>query len=298
MDGRIEMKDKMTAAELEAAVAAAAEAGDFRRAQKLQRQLDRARSNAQAEPAAQNPGASTRSTAAAADTRAEQSRRAASGAANRRLTTIAGVSIAVAIGATALGGFTLVRSRAAIEHVEGNSVEAVVAARDIDPGTVLTEADLKVATVPGDFAPSDLAKGLDELLGKKTITTQTAGMAVPLSSIATSSAPAGLPAAIGDGMLGVMVSLATDAAASPLLSVGDRVDVLGTVSDGAATSTQVLAQDVRVIALDGRLTGDGEDGYTLVTLELDPESANRVTAAGDIHLAVRPMVQEVTEDAE
>lgn len=298
MDGRIEMKDKMTAAELEAAVAAAAEAGDFRRAQKLQRQLDRARSNAQAEPAAHNPGASTRSTAAAADARAEQSRRAAMGAANRRLTTIAGVSIAVAIGATALGGFTLVRSRAAIERVEGNLVEAVVAARDIDPGTVLTEADLKVATVPGDFAPSDLAKGLDELLGKKTITTQTAGMAVPLSSIATSTSPAGLPTAIGDGMLGVMVSLATDAAASPLLSVGDRVDVLGTVSDGAATSTQVLAQDVRVIALDGRLTGDGGDGYTLVTLELDPESANRVTAAGDIHLAVRPMVQEVTEDAE
>ena len=288
------MKEKMTAPELEAAISAAAESGDFRRAQKLQRELDRARAHERVEPA---PGTSTRGTAAE-DARAEQSRRAAAGAANRRLTTIAGISIAVAIGATALGGYTLVQSRAAIEHVEGNAVQAVVATRDIEPGTVLTEADLHVAEVPGDFAPADLAKDPEELLGKKTITTQTAGMAVALSSIATSSSPAALPTAIGEGMLGVMVSLATDAAASPLLAVGDRVDVLGTVSDGAATTTQILAQDVRVVALDGRLTGDGADGYSLVTLELDPEAANRVTASGDIHLAVRPMAQEGAEDAQ
>lgn len=292
------MKGKMTASELEAAIAAAAESGDFRRAQKLQRELDRSRARADAGTEAQAPGAATRATPAAVEARAEQSRRASANAANRRLTTVAGVSIAVAIAATALGGFTLMRSRSTLEHVEGNAVKAVVATRDIEPGSILTESDLEVASVPGDFVPTDLAESADELLGKKTLTTQTAGMAVSLSSIAASSAPAGLPSAIGEGMLGVMVSLPTDAAASPLLSVGDRVDVLGSASDGTVTTTQVLAQDVRVIALDGRLTGSGSDGYTLVTLELDPEAANRVTASGDIHLAVRPVAREGAADAQ
>lgn len=286
------MRETRTVEELEDLVRRAAEAGDFREAQKLQRELERTRARLAADSEKRAQPEDARRSAAAAQARSQANAPAAQMQANRRLTTIAGASIAVAIAATAIGGFSLVRSQAALARVEGDLVSTVVATTDIAPGSVLSEGDLALEKVPRAFAPDDAAKDAADLIGKKTITAQSAGVPVALSSVATSSSPASLPAAVGEGKLGLMVSLESDAAASPLLSIGDRVDVLGTTSDGAATVTETLASDVRVLALDGRLEGGGEDGYTLVTLELDPEAASRVAASGDLHLAVRPTSTE------
>ena len=84
-----------------------------------------------------------------------------------------------------------------------------------------------------------------------------------------------------------MLSLSGANAMSPLRHVGDRVDVLSGSSD---TRGAVIASEVRVLALDGRLSGGSSDGYSSVTLELTDQQAQDIFQMTDvqgtaIHLA-------------
>lgn len=285
------MLDSSSVEHLEEAMQRAGDRGDFREAEKLQRKLERARAKS-AEPSPDAPGTSTRSSDAATQARMRVKERAAGDAAKRRLTTVAGISIAIAFASTALAGATYIKTQEASRRLEGTLVEAVVAARDMPAGTVLSSTDLKTAQIPMAFAPNDGAKSPEDLVGKKTLTSQKAGMAVQLSSVAASSSPASLPAAIADGMVGMMIALDSASSASPLLSVGDKVDVLGVGAEGVSS---VLARDIRIIALDASLSGGSSEGYQNVTLELTREQAASIAAASDIRLLATPIAPEAPD---
>lgn len=283
---------------LEEAMLAAGEAGNYAEADRLKKKLDRMRARREREerpsPA---PGASMRQTDGAARARRAVARDAAAEAAKKRLTTIAGISIAVAIGSVAVSAWMFARSAQSLSHVEGNLVQSVVAARDIPAGTILSEGDLEIGEVPRDFSPADAAEDIDDLIGKKTITDQTQGMAVASSSVATSSDPASLPAAISDGCVGMMISLEPADSLSPLVSVGDRIDILGGASDGVVSTTALLAENVRIIALDASLSGGSEEGYQYVTVEVTRDQAMAIASSQDVRLVARPLETEA-QDAE
>lgn len=285
------MNDKQDIESLEEAMLAAGEAGDYAEAERLKKKINRLRER-QAKNPTPAPGASTRQSEGAARARRAVARDAAAEAAKKRLTTVAGACIAVAIASVAVSAWMFAKSSDALNRVEGNLVKAVVATRDIPAGTILSDADLEIGSVPRDFSPTDAADKLEDLVGKKTITDQTKGMAVPASSVAGSHDPASLPAAITEGYVGMMISLEPANALSPLSSVGDKVDVLGGASDGVVASTALLAENVRIIALDSNLSEGPSEGYQYVTVEVTRDQALAIASSQSVRLVARPLETE------
>lgn len=285
------MNDKQDIESLEEAMLAAGEAGDYAEAERLKKKINRLKER-QAKNPTPAPGASTRQSEGAARARRAVARDAAAEAAKKRLTTVAGACIAVAIASVAVSAWMFAKSSDALNRVEGNLVKAVVATRDIPAGTILSDADLEIGSVPRDFSPTDAADKLEDLIGKKTITDQTKGMAVPASSVAGSHDPASLPAAITEGYVGMMISLEPANALSPLSSVGDKVDVLGGASDGVVASTALLAENVRIIALDSNLSEGPSEGYQYVTVEVTRDQALAIASSQSVRLVARPLETE------
>lgn len=285
------MNDKQDIESLEEAMLAAGEAGDYAEAERLKKKINRLKER-QAKNPTPAPGASTRQSEGAARARRAVARDAAAEAAKKRLTTVAGACIAVAIASVAVSAWMFAKSSDALNRVEGNLVKAVVATRDIPAGTILSDADLEIGSVPRDFSPTDAAGKLEDLVGKKTITDQTKGMAVPASSVAGSHDPASLPAAITEGYVGMMISLEPANALSPLSSVGDKVDVLGGASDGVVASTALLAENVRIIALDSNLSEGPSEGYQYVTVEVTRDQALAIASSQSVRLVARPLETE------
>lgn len=285
------MNDKQDIESLEEAMLAAGEAGDYAEAERLKKKINRLKER-QAKNPTPAPGASTRQSEGAARARRAVARDAAAEAAKKRLTTVAGACIAVAIASVAVSAWMFAKSSDALNRVEGNLVKAVVATRDIPAGTILSDADLEIGSVPRDFSPTDAAEKLEDLVGKKTITDQTKGMAVPASSVAGSHDPASLPAAITEGYVGMMISLEPANAPSPLSSVGDKVDVLGGASDGVVASTALLAENVRIIALDSNLSEGPSEGYQYVTVEVTRDQALAIASSQSVRLIARPLETE------
>lgn len=285
------MNDKQDIESLEEAMLAAGEAGDYAEAERLKKKINRLKER-QAKNPTPAPGASTRQSEGAARARRAVARDAAAEAAKKRLTTVAGACIAVAIASVAVSAWMFAKSSDALNRVEGNLVKAVVATRDIPAGTILSDADLEIGSVPRDFSPTDAADKLEDLIGKKTITDQTKGMAVPASSVAGSHDPASLPAAITEGHVGMMISLEPANALSPLSSVGDKVDVLGGASDGVVASTALLAENVRIIALDSNLSEGPSEGYQYVTVEVTRDQALAIATSQSVRLVARPLETE------
>lgn len=285
------MNDKQDIESLEEAMLAAGEAGDYAEAERLKKKINRLKER-QAKNPTPAPGASTRQSEGAARARRAVAPDAAAEAAKKRLTTVAGACIAVAIASVAVSAWMFAKSSDALNRVEGNLVKAVVATRDIPAGTILSDADLEIGSVPRDFSPTDAAEKLEDLVGKKTITDQTKGMAVPASSVAGSHDPASLPAAITEGYVGMMISLEPANALSPLSSVGDKVDVLGGASDGVVASTALLAENVRIIALDSNLSEGPSEGYQYVTVEVTRDQALAIASSQSVRLIARPLETE------
>lgn len=285
------MNDKQDIESLEEAMLAAGEAGDYAEAERLKKKITRLKQRKAMSPAPA-AGASARQSEGAARARRAIARDAAAEAAKKRLTTVAGACIAVAIASVAVSAWMFARSSDALNRVEGNLVKAVVATHDIPAGTVLSDADLEIGSVPRDLSPTDAADKIEDLVGKKTITGQTKGMAVPASSVAGSHDPASLPAAITEGHVGMMISLEPANALSPLSSVGDKVDVLGGASDGVVASTALLAENVRIIALDSNLSEGPSEGYQYVTVEVTRDQAMAIASSQSVRLVARPLETE------
>jgi pilus assembly protein CpaB len=113
-----------------------------------------------------------------------------------------------------------------------------------------------------------------------------------------------LSALLDDGMRGVSVSVAAEAASGGFVAPDDRVDVVLTRSTpGGQTVSEMILQDVRVLAINARLgssagQADGDDqqakvfsNEAIATLALNPKQAAVVINAstmGKLSLMLRP----------
>jgi pilus assembly protein CpaB len=94
------------------------------------------------------------------------------------------------------------------------------------------------------------------------------------------------------------------------IAPGDRVDVLGVVSQEATGSAELILRDIAVLAVSNAVVGDaageartGADNPrsldTTVTLAVTPDEARRlvqVDEVGKLRLALRPRTSETTTD--
>ena len=217
---------------------------------------------------------------------------------SRVLTAVAAAAIAVSVGATAFAGVRLAESSAIIAKNETDSVNVVVTTRDVAAGETISESDLETQSVPKAYCPTDAATKVSDVAGHTSITTQTAGTSISLSSIQASASPAHITSAIEDGHVAIALSLDSSHGLSPLLAVGDRVNVLAAVSDGTTSSTETICDGVTAVARDAALTGTPEAGYSLVTLDVTPEQAAAIVANPNVTLTAVPHAVEEADDAQ
>mgnify|MGYP002518053444 CR=1 FL=1 len=286
-------------ARVEAEERAAMEAGHSRsvdrlrgRKQALGHELERAISeDTAAMPATPRPQGGQRTVGTPDATAARRQRTTVQGGTrqDRRLAAVAGVAIAVAVATVGFSGWRWTQAQGELSRLEKTTVPVVTATRDVAPGEVITSSDVTIASVPKAFAPKDAAKKVDDVAGHQSVTQQTSGTAISLSSVSGSKKPASIAAAVTEGNVAYTVALDNSTGLSPLLSVGDKVDVLASVNDGQVVRTEKVAGSVRVLALDGNLSGNKSDGYSNVTLELTEDQALSLSSSTGVRLVALPV---------
>lgn len=148
-----------------------------------------------------------------------------------------------------------------------DTVEVPVAARDLDAGTTLAAADLRLAPYPRDLVPSGVLPA--EAAGRVLAGALRAGE--PLTDVRIAG-PVLAARLAGPGAAAVPVRLA-DPTVAGLLHPGDRVDVVTVGADGLGS---VLAADAAVLTV---LPPEQAGGGRLVLVALPGALATAVAAA-------------------
>jgi Flp pilus assembly protein CpaB len=182
--------------------------------------------------------------------------------------------------------FVSVRALAARAAASGpaRTVPVVVAARDLEAGSLLAVDDLKLADVPDPAPPASLTDP-STAVGALAVTPFVAGEPVTSTRLAEPAGP--LVARVPPGLLGVTVTART---VPEGLVAGDRVDVLATYTS-ARPYTTTVATDVTVLDVPSQgggfaTAGGGRD----VVLLASPEVARQLvqaSATGVLAIAVR-----------
>ena len=237
-------------------------------------------------------GQRTTATAGAATARRQRGPQPGGTRNDHRLAAVAGVAIAVAVATVGFSGWRWTQAQGELTRLEQSTVKVVTVKRDVAPGELIDSADLPIASVPKAFAPQDAAKKVSDVAGRQSVVQQTSGTAVSLSSVSGSKKPASIATAVTEGHVAYTVALDSSTGLSPLLSVGDKVDVLASVNDGQVVTTERLADSIRVLALDGNLSGTKSDGYSNVTIEVTEDQALALSSASGIRLVALPETRE------
>lgn len=237
-------------------------------------------------------GQRTTATAGAATARRQRGPQPGGTRNDHRLAAVAGVAIAVAVATVGFSGWRWTQAQGELTRLEQSTVKVVTVTRDVAPGELIDSADLTIASVPKAFAPKDAAKKVSDVAGRQSVVQQTSGTAVSLSSVSGSKKPATIATAVTEGHVAYTVALDSSTGLSPLLSVGDKVDVLASVNDGQVVTTERLADSIRVLALDGNLSGTKSDGYSNVTIEVTEDQALALSSASGIRLVALPETGE------
>lgn len=174
------------------------------------------------------------------------------------------------------GALTLLALALAVrDDPADDRVAIVTTAHDLGPGTVLTEADLRLTSLPARDVPDGALGGVDEGVGHTLTGPARSGEAltdVRLLGSRLATATAGPDAR-------VVPLRIDDAEVANLLRVGDRVDILAVDAEGAA-APRVLASAATVV-----LVGPDDGGRSArapVVLAALPESTATAVAAASL----------------
>lgn len=177
----------------------------------------------------------------------------------------------------------------------GARIEVLVAATDLSPGHVLTEADVMTRRVPEAYVDGRRIRGAErrDVLGVPVTIAVDRGDALLWSDVAgTNGKGRQLSELITEGKRALTVTSKLNLFEG-LLRPGDRVDVLLTISDETGPATYTLLQHVLVLSVGGDLGGvDAEpsrDGGS-VNLSVDMDDAHTLVRAeqkGRLRLVLR-----------
>ena len=182
----------------------------------------------------------------------------------------------------------------------------VLAARDLEVGTVLQDEDIKVADWPG-AVPAGATAQPQDLVGRGVITPIYAKEPVIESRLAPKGAGGGLAAMIPQGMRAVAVRVNEVVGVAGFVVAGMHVDVLisGNSPGGngnLGTLTKTLLQNIEVLSAGQDFKKDAEGKPVMVqvvNLLVTPEQAEQLSLASNqttIQLILRnPLDRQVTQ---
>ena len=174
--------------------------------------------------------------------------------------------------------------------------DVVVAAKDLDLGTVLTEEHLKVVDWPAEAMPNGYAGSPVEVIGRGLLMPMSGNEPILVSKLAPKEAGGGLSIIIPPGMRAMSVRVDDVVGVAGFAGPGSRVDVVVTLT-GASTeqdpATRLILQNIRVLAAGQTIQRDiqGEpQTVPVVTLMVTPEEGEVLALAateGQVQLALR-----------
>jgi Flp pilus assembly protein CpaB len=163
------------------------------------------------------------------------------------------------------------------------TVDVVVAARDLPGGTVLGSADVTVTAFPAGAVPGGVLGGPGEASGALLAAPVRAGEPITDRRVLGPGLLAGWDGSGSSDVVAAPVRVA-DAGSARHLRPGDRIDLLATSLDGAAT-TSVVAADVPVLALPSATDSTLAEGALVLVATTPAQAADLAAAAVSARLS-------------
>jgi pilus assembly protein CpaB len=213
------------------------------------------------------------------------------------------IALALASGlVAAFLAFNFLRSPQApdqFQRTAGATYPVVVAARDLEVGSMLVAEDVRVIDWPADAAPQGFASSIDEVLGRGVVVPMRMNEPMLPDKLTGSDMGRGITVLIPEGYRAVSAPVNDVISVAGWVRPGSRVDVLVTLSQLPNQSepvTQVVLQNIEVLGNDRSIQRDAEgepQPISVVTFLVTPEQAERLAMAeseGRLHLALRNQI--------
>ena len=179
------------------------------------------------------------------------------------------------------------RASASVPREVTESGTIVVAARDLNFGTRLSAEDLVAIDWPRDRVPQGAYTSINQMLEEGTrvvLSPMSTNEPVLSSKITGAGQRASLSALIEPGMRAVTIRVDEVRGVAGFVLPGERVDIALIRQEGGDSVSEILLQNVRVLAVD-QLANERTDQPTIaraVTLEVSTEQAQKIILASDI----------------
>jgi len=183
------------------------------------------------------------------------------------------------------------------------ATQIVVAARDLEAGTLIRDSDLKMADWAGSL-PAGATTRKESAVNRGVASAIYRGEPVTGNRLAPAGSGGGLAATIPPGMRACAVKVNEVVGVAGFVIPGMRVDILITgvppgEPTGGGPAVKTLLQNIRVLSAGERIDNDGKPQQAqVVNLLVDPRQAEILSLAGNetrIQLVLRnPADTEVT----
>ena len=164
----------------------------------------------------------------------------------------AAIILATLTGVALYGVAQQASARSAPAAAAPQTTSVVVAASDLPVRTVLTANVLTTRDYPVALVPAGALTNMADALGRTTSTAIPSGQAIVQAQLASAAGNRAAAVTIDKGKVLVAFPTADPLTLGGLVNIGDRVDILASVTQGAgenARVTQTTLQDLEVIDL-------------------------------------------------
>jgi len=170
--------------------------------------------------------------------------------------------------------------------------QVVIAGKDLDMGTMLTEENLTVADWPKANTPKGVFSKTEDVAGRVTVTKMVAGTPIVAADLAAKGSGIGLVALIDPGMRAMSIRVDEVIGVGGFILPNTFVDIISVETSGKSRTAKTLLKRIEVMAV-AQETFVEEGKATLVktvTLELTPKQAETLATTinkNPIHLVLR-----------
>lgn len=179
-----------------------------------------------------------------------------------------------------------------VAETDDQMTSILVAARNIEFGETVEEIDVKFANWPNESVPEGVFTSVEEVVGMVTNQKIMSGEMLHAERIVSHISGSSLSAMIAENKRAVTVRVNDVAGVAGFLLPGNRVDVLGTRMINRRAVSEMVLQNVKVLAVDQHADPEGDKPVVVraVTLEADLDESLKLvkaTTEGSVQLVLR-----------
>ncbi|MDB5327451.1 MAG: cpaB [Phycisphaerales bacterium] len=222
------------------------------------------------------------------------------------------LAIAVVLGLLAARlGMSMVSANHQVVVEPTNLVPVMVAARDIEAGTTLTEMDVMLAKVPPEAAPIGVFGSPSQAANHVAKINLTKGQAITPGLLADDGAGFGVGATLPTGYRAITVDISDTTGVAGFIMPKCKVDVVTTLNIDGKSMAKTVLESVTVLAVGSRINpiastdpqqqGQQQPQSRTITLLVKPKDAEKVELAasvGRVRLVLRNGRDESVADSE